>query len=167
MNETFLYFIKLFVILLFSGEIIFLIFKFKIKFFPKIIKKVVENNTIKVIYYDENGNVIHNQVVEENNVPNLLTSLNSNILQPDFNSPTSVTVNIPSPEVKEEVVEKENINRLDIIGVSAYCVKCRCKNLINDPVEHQIDGKKGIRRYMTGFCGVCNTKMSVMLKRSD
>lgn len=45
--------------------------------------------------------------------------------------------------------------------MEAYCVKCKGKRVMTDPVE--VTGKNG-RLRMEGKCPKCNTKMCVFVK---
>ena len=45
-----------------------------------------------------------------------------------------------------------------------YCVKCKAKREMKDPVEVEMPGKGGVvRRALTGTCPTCGTKMFKIL----
>lgn len=47
----------------------------------------------------------------------------------------------------------------------AYCVRCKEKVEIKDPIEGEYDlGSRGKRRNVKGTCIKCGTKVSVILK---
>lgn len=47
----------------------------------------------------------------------------------------------------------------------AYCVRCKEKTDVKDPVEGVFDlGSKGKRRNVRGTCDQCGTKVSAILK---
>ena len=50
------------------------------------------------------------------------------------------------------------------MAVEAYCVKCKAKGEMKDPVEVEMNGKGGTKRQaMTGTCVKCGTKMFKIL----
>jgi hypothetical protein len=51
--------------------------------------------------------------------------------------------------------------------VIAFCVKCKKKQPMKDPVEVEIKGKGGTkRRALKGVCAVCGTKMFKILGKA-
>ncbi len=51
--------------------------------------------------------------------------------------------------------------------LTAYCVKCRKKQVMNDPKEVTMKGKGNVkRRAATGTCPVCGTKMFRILGKA-
>jgi len=52
--------------------------------------------------------------------------------------------------------------------LTAYCVKCRKKQVMKDPKEIVMKGKGGVkRRAATGTCPVCGTKMFRILGKDS
>ncbi len=52
--------------------------------------------------------------------------------------------------------------------VVGYCVKCKAKQEMDDPVEVEMKGKGGAkRRAMKGTCPVCSTGMYRILGKND
>ena len=52
--------------------------------------------------------------------------------------------------------------------VIAYCVKCKQKRTMKDPVEVTMKGKGGTtRRAMKGTCPVCGTTMFRIMGKKD
>ncbi len=54
------------------------------------------------------------------------------------------------------------------VAVTAYCVKCKAKQEMQDPKEVEMKGKGDVkRRAMTGVCPVCGTKMFRILGKAS
>ena len=52
--------------------------------------------------------------------------------------------------------------------ITAYCVKCKAKKVMKDPVEVTMKGKGGTtRRAMKGTCPVCGTTMFRIMGKKD
>ena len=50
----------------------------------------------------------------------------------------------------------------------AYCMKCKKKQIMENPIEDFIVGQKGHnKRVARGVCSVCQTKMMKILKREE
>ena len=95
----------------------------------------------------------------------------SQILRPDFNSPTTATVNVKTDPVLMDVPDPLRIESdpqsMDLGSVSAYCLKCKIKTSIIDPEYYDLESRRGIRRYLKGSCSVCGSKINAIVKRGS
>ena len=61
-------------------------------------------------------------------------------------------------------MDKTNISH----QITAYCVKCREKQVMKNPQEIEIKGKGGTsRKALQGICPVCGTKLFRILPKID
>lgn len=166
------------------------------KFFPKIIQRLIANLNPKPLIFDESGHlieccsspVLHNiqgsrcvwcnkSVTELTKIMDdqvggstSLNPLNSKgIPQPDFNSPTSATVNVPFssdlPEFPEISKSDLNPQSMDLVKTQSYCLHCKSHVEVLDPEYYDQESRRGIRRYLKGSCSVCGSKINAIVKR--
>jgi hypothetical protein len=102
-----------------------------------------------------------------------LNSLNlKSIPQPDFNSPTTATV---KPLDLDLGVQESDLvpdlkpfdSTFDASVTSAYCLRCKTKVTVLDPIFYDQESRRGVRRYLKGSCSVCKSKINAIVKRGD
>lgn len=158
-------------------------------FFPKTIKKIINNMNKKPLIFDESGtpiivcsspkvHKIRNRVcvwckksVDQihNQDQGSITSDSSKMSSFDLDSPTTLTVNpAKNLEVKEVILEvKEGLKpeSMDLNGVKAYCTKCRIKTSVKSPRFEVGETRRGQTRYLKGSCSICGVKVCAIVKK--
>lgn len=92
---------------------------------------------------------------------------------PDLNSPTTATANVstfpdlPEPEYPELIKNEIKIPTMDLHNAQAYCLKCKTKVPVLDPMYSNEETKRGIRRYLKGLCSICESRISAIVKKGD
>jgi hypothetical protein len=128
-------------------------------FFPKTIRRIIDSRD-KPSYYDEFGVDITSSIV--GSVP--VVSVSNSLPQADFNSPTTATV---KPFVVVNDLPSDPVSDPVSLGFSlscAYCLKCKCKVEVLDPSFYSKESRRGIRRYLSGVCSVCKSKINAIVK---
>lgn len=121
-------------------------------------------------YYDECGVDITDQVVGSNSLhPHALKVSDP---QPDFNSPTSATVNPISNDYDplDEIFVDSNKSALnpqsmDLVRTKSYCLHCKTHVEVVSPEYYDQESRRGVRRYLKGTCSVCGSKINAIVKR--
>lgn len=92
--------------------------------------------------------------------------------RPDFNSPTTATI---KPLIHDEAhidlpgddVAKPFDSVFSSVISSAFCLKCKAKVSVLDPVFYDLESAHGVRRYLKGSCAICRSKINAIVKRGD
>lgn len=131
------------------------------RFFPKTIQKIIDER--KPRYYDKDGKLIDKYAVlpavepVPYNIPDRIEPLYN------FNADTTATIQIGDKMSKEQDKVKVEQPQKDVI--TGYCVKCKEKREILNPVVENKTTSRGVKRMATGKCKECNTNMGVILKK--
>jgi hypothetical protein len=131
-------------------------------FFPKSIQKLIDSKDVPT-FYDEFGK----EIKVEGSI--ISPPINEKVPQPDFNSLTTATVNVPQPviPVDQPDVFKEDLNpqSMDLIKTLAYCLKCKDKCVVLNPEYYEMESRKGTRNYLKGSCSKCGSKINAIVKK--
>jgi hypothetical protein len=154
-------------------------------FFPRVFRDVTAFLYPKPLVYDEHGKQIlvcsgltlhnikgsrcvwcgesidHIRAKESAKILSNQDPPNSQGPLPDFNSPTTATVNVPKII---EIGKDENILLRSEFG---YCSKCKVKVDVLDSKFETQETRSGSRKVLKGSCAVCGTKIFAFVKVGD
>ena len=173
-----------------------LFFVFSLKHFIKRIKsgslKFGRSLEVQPLIYDENGSLIvccSNPVLHKikngwcvwcgKSTAELFLSQvgvppnnDNSFPQPDFNSDTTATVkpldlSLDLPELEPVPDLKPFDSSFTSEITSAFCLRCKTKVSVLDPVFYDQESRRGVRRYLKGTCSVCKSKINAIVKKGD
>lgn len=169
-----------------------LFFVFSLKYFIRRIKsgslKFGRSLEVQPLIYDENGSlivccsspVLHNikngwcvwcgQSTAQLFLSQVGVAPNNenSFPQPDFNSDTTATVkpldlSLDLPELDPDQKPFDSSFNSEI--TSAFCLRCRTKVTVLDPVFYTQESRRGVRNYLKGSCSVCKSKINAIVKK--
>lgn len=96
--------------------------------------------------------------------------IDSKVPQPDFNSDTTATVkpldlSLDLPELDPVPDQKPFDSTFDTSVTSAYCLRCKTKVIVLDPIFYDQESRRGVRSYLKGTCSVCKSKINAIVKK--
>lgn len=90
--------------------------------------------------------------------------------EPDFNSPTTATVKPLDRDPLDEIFvdqhdEKPFDSSFGSEVTSAFCLRCKTKTTVLDPIFYDQESRRGVRHYLKGSCSVCGYKINAIVKK--